>query len=430
VQQQDDGARPAPSPWVPPDAAPAPQGWRAPDQGRGAPDVGSPWTSSPPPAWPDRDPREARRRRLRAVAALASVVGLLVVGLLVSEVLEDRRQQRISAQVTALLPDLLAFVEQERGLPFLEEVDVEVLDDDSFLDALYEADPEAEDPREDRDAGQTLTALGLLDEDVDLDEAVADSLDEGVVGFYDPTSGRLAVRGREVDAFAQLVLVHELTHALQDQHFDIDRPELDRADDERAIAFTSLVEGDAVRVETAWLQAQPQEVQRQLADSFAAFGGGGEPVVESLLSFPYVAGPALVLALLERGGQEALDAAFRDPPTTTEQVLDPDAGSVAEVPRPDVDGEVLDEGVLGVLGLALLLEVDPLTPGVERGWNGDRYVTVEQDGRTCTTAHLVADDPGAGAALAAELQAWAGERPDADVATGPAGALRLESCVS
>jgi hypothetical protein len=429
VQQQDDGAGPAIRPWVPPDAAPAPQRSPGPQGGGAAPQAGPPW-GVPWSAWPSPDPRRARRRRVRAVAALACVVGLLLGGLLVSTVVEDRRQQSIRADVEALLPGLIAFVEQERGLAFLEEVDVEVLDDDAFLEALYEDGPDGEEPREDRDSEQTLTALGLLDEDVDLEEAVTSSLDEGVVGFYDPSNGRLAVRGRGVDAFAQLVLVHELTHALQDQHFDIDRPELDRADDERATAFLSLVEGDAVRVETAWLQAQPRDVQRQLADSFASFGGGGEPVVEALLSFPYVAGPELVRALLERGGQEALDAAFRDPPTTTEQVLDPGAGTGVPVPRPDVDGEVLDEGVLGVLGLALLLDADPLTPGVERAWNGDRYVTTEQDGRTCTTAHLATDEPAAGRALAAELRAWARDRPDADVGAGPQATLRLESCVS
>jgi hypothetical protein len=388
-----------------------------------------PW--APPPWEGEPDPRSRRRRRARAVAALASVVVLLLALLGVSTVVEDRRSERVRAQVTALLPDLLAFVEQERGLAFVDDVEVEVLDDDAFLEALYAPAPDAPAPREDRDSERTLVALGLLDGDVDLDEAITDSLDEGVVGFYDPATARLAVRGRDVDPFVQLVLVHELTHALQDQHFDIDRPELDEGDDERGLAFRSLVEGDAVRVELAWLAAQPASVQRELLDVLGpdAAPAGGEAVVEALLGFPYEAGPGLVLALLDAGGQEALDAAFREPPTTAEQVLDPGAGPGADVARPEVGGAVVDEGVLGVLGLALLLGGDPLQAGPERGWNGDRYVTAETDGGlTCTEARIAADDPGSGQELLAALRTWADRTDGAAVEPLDDGLLRLTAC--
>jgi hypothetical protein len=433
------GASGPSDPWAPPDPAPVPapvpapppapaweqqpwgqQPWGQQPWGQ-QPWGAAPWGAPPPPPDP--------RGRRRAVVAIGSVVVLLLALLAGSAVLEERRADRVRAEVTALLPELRAFVEQERGLPFLDDVEVEVLDDGAFLEALYAESPDAPEPREDRDSERTLVALGLLDADVDLDEAVTDSLDEGVVGFYDPSTGALAVRGREVDAFVRLVLVHELTHALQDQHFDIDRPELDEADDERGLAFRSLVEGDAVRVETAWLLEQPPAVQRELAQLFDDGGPSqAEPVVEAVLGFPYRAGPGLAQALLDSGGQPALDAAFRDPPTTAEQVLDPDAGTGVEVRRPEPAGAVVDEGVLGVLALALLLGGDPLVAGPERGWNGDRYVTAEQDGRTCTRAHLAVDDPDSGAALTAALQGWAAGRPEATVGPGPDGVVALEAC--
>jgi hypothetical protein len=364
------------------------------------------------------------------VIALGCVVVLLLVVVGASQAFTDRREDRVQAEVAALLPELRAFVEQERGLPFKEDVEVEVLDDDAFLEALYEEDPDAPEPPEDRDSERTLNALGLLDPDVDLDDAVGQSLDEGVVGFYDPKNGRLAVRGREVDAFVQLVLVHELTHALQDQHFDIDRPELDEADDERSLGFLSLVEGDAVRVESAWLEAQPPSVQEELAELFeSGGGGGGEPIVEELLGFPYYAGPELVAALLESGGQEALDAAFREPPTTVEQVVAPGSGPGVTPEPPPADGEVVDRGVLGVLALALVLGNDPLEQGAERGWNGDRYVTVEDGDRTCTRAQIAVDDAESGRALLEDLQEWAAAQDDAAVGANPDGTLRLDACV-
>jgi hypothetical protein len=358
------------------------------------------------------------------------VVVLLLALVGAAAVLEDRRAGALADEVAAVLPELQAFVEQERGLPFREEVDVEVLDDDAFLDALYAEDPSAPEPRADRDAERHERALGLLDEDVDLDEAVGESLDEGVVGFYDAVTGRLAVRGTEVDAFTKLVLVHELTHALQDQHFDIVRRDLEQTDDERSLVFQALVEGDATRVETAWLDAQPQAVQEELFEAFeSGVGGAGEPVVEDLLGFPYYAGPELVAALLDQGGQEALDEAFTRPPSTTEQVVDLTALPPATVEAPQADGKVVDAGVLGVLGLSLLLEQDPLDPGPALAWDGDRYVTTEQGGRTCTVAAITPDDPASAAELRTALEQWAQDQPDAAVQDGPLeGQLQLRSC--
>ncbi|HWG92775.1 MAG TPA: hypothetical protein VNU66_00935, partial [Mycobacteriales bacterium] len=391
-----------PGPWGPPPGQP----WDAWQQ---------PWGAPPP------DPAAVRRRRRRAVAALVSVVGLLVAALVVDSVVEDRRQERVRAEVAALLPGLVAFVEQERGLPFLEEVDVEVLDDDAFLEALYEDDGDTA-PEPPGDSEATLRALGLVEEGTDLDEEVGEALDEGVVGFYDPRDERLVVRGREVDAFVELVVVHELVHALQDQHFDIDRPDLLEADDERSTAFTALLEGDAVRVETAWYLAQSPERQAEV-DAL----GGGElagtgDVVEALIGFPYYAGPGYVEALLAEGGQQALDAAFAEPPTTTGEVLAPDRVEPAPAPpAPEPGGDVVDEGVLGVLGLALLTGADPLDlDDALLGWRADRYATAQDGGSLCTTAHVVAEDP---AALRTAL-----EEAGVETGDGPGGTVLLRSC--
>lgn len=398
--------------------------WAPPDQT--APQQPGTWYAQPP--W-EPDPAEQRRRRRRAVAALTTVVLLLVGVLGAATIAERRREARIQAEVNALLPGLQAFVEQQRGLPFTDEVAVEVLDDGDFLDALYEAPEDAPHVPEDRDGERTLKALGLLEEDADLDEQVEEQLDAGVVGFYDPTTDRLVVRGRAADVFTELVLVHELVHALQDQHFDLDRPQLDEADDERSLAFDALVEGDAILVEEAWLASQPTDRQAEVLSRL-----GGEPdgqtggdVVGLLLAFPYLSGPPYVRDVLDDGGQAALDAQFRDPPTTTEQVLRPDtAGPPVDVPRPDVEGEVVDEGVLGELGVALVVGTDPEQDGPHTAWGGDRYVTVEVDDRTCTTADIAADDP---AQLPELEQALQDARPDAELERR-GDVLRLTACVS
>lgn len=366
------------------------------------------------------------------------MVLLPVVGLTVSVELDSRRQAQAQADVDALLPGLLAFVEDERGLPFREPVQVEVLGDDEFLDVFYEEPDDVEPERADRDPGATLTALGLFQADDDVEQEVVDSLDEGVVGFYDPRDGRLVVRGDRADVFVELVIVHELVHALQDQHFDLERPELEDVEDESLLAFDSLVEGDAVRVELAWYETQTPARRQEVDDVLGGVLQDDDDdddgdVVESLLGFPYYAGPPLVEVLLAGGGQPALDAAFVTPPTTSEQVLHPDRTGPAAVPVevavPESSGRLVDQGVLGELGLALVLGVDPTEPGgPQDGWGGDSYSTRELGGRTCTVLDVQVDSRQDGEDLRPALDEWAADHPDADVADGPDGLLRVNAC--
>ncbi|MFP5218227.1 MAG: DUF6782 family putative metallopeptidase [Actinomycetes bacterium] len=403
-----------PSPWGQPNAW-GPQPWGQPQ----------PWGWQPYPGAPD--PAAKRKARRRAFLALGTVVVLLFALVGGVAFYEHNREQRVREEVAALVPGLQEFVAAERGLPFKNPVDVEVLDDDAFLEALYEEPADAPAEREDRDPEPTLKALGLLEDDADLEAEVTESLDEGVVGFYDPDTERLVVRGREVDAFVEMVIVHELVHALQDQHFELHRPELDEADDERSLAFTSLVEGDATRVETVWYEEQSPSRQQEIDEVIGGSSGGEFGVVEQLLGFPYYAGPAYVEGVLADGGQPALDALFAKPPTTSEQILRPEEpAAVTDVPDPDLDGDVVDAGVLGLLGLHLLDGIDPLGENtIPGGWAGDEYVTTRDGDRTCTLAHIAADRPGE---LRQYLQAWAASQPDAQVGAGPAGTVRLQAC--
>src|SRR5205823_11061795 len=90
-------------------------------------------------------------------------------------------------------------------------------------------------------ATKVLEALGLVPHGTDVSKAMESLVGDAVVGFYDPKTKDLVVRGAELTPYVREVIVHELTHAVQDQHFGIDRPQLDKADDERGTAFTSLV---------------------------------------------------------------------------------------------------------------------------------------------------------------------------------------------
>ena len=153
-------------------------------------------------------------------------------------------------EVEATVAEISDFVAQERGLDFLEPVDRRARGRGAFQDRLL-ADFD-EDAEELRETEVFLEGLGLVEPDIDLVESMRSLLGVGVVGFYDPETDELVVRGAALTPYVRTTIAHELAHALDDQHFDLDRPEYDEADDESASASAPLVEGNARRVENAY----------------------------------------------------------------------------------------------------------------------------------------------------------------------------------
>jgi hypothetical protein len=151
--------------------------------------------------------------------------------------------------------ELKGFVESKRGLPFKEEVSVKLLADDEFREHLKEDSREEIERKEAEEFEAILRALKLMQGDVNLSEKADELAAESVLGFYDPETKDLVVRGERPTPFLRQVLVHELTHALQDQHFNLQRPDLEQRDDETILTFDAVVEGDASRIEAAYFSS-------------------------------------------------------------------------------------------------------------------------------------------------------------------------------
>lgn len=326
------------------------------------------------------------------------------------------------------LPELVAFVEQSRGLKFLRPPKVELLADDKFEAKLNEGDTSA--PEEEAAFVGLFRALGLVTGDIDL-KAVAEDTTSNIVGFYDPQTKVLYARGAEPTPYVKSVLVHELTHALDDQHFGLDRPEL-YDDDEAAPAFDALIEGSAMVVEERWYDSRPR-VEQEAIDAEEGGAGGDPDVFTELFAFPYQVGPRLVHALLDAGGQARLDEAFRHPPVSTEQAIHPErflAGeAVKSVASPAADGEIIDEGTLGELGLVLLFDsVTSRTVALKAaaGWGGDHYVAWTSRGKTCVRFTVVMDTAQDTTELVSALRSWTANNPSATVrGSGP---LTVTNC--
>ncbi len=182
--------------------------------------------------------------------------------------------------------------------------------------------------------------LGLLPAGFDLLGSVLDLLEEQALGYYDPGSDAFTmVEGQADSPLAPMLVAHELTHALDDQHFDLDA--LLRAsgdDDDRSAAVAAVVEGSGTAVMTLFLtrevgagrisltavaELQKSEAQRALRLKAAP------PVIQRGLLASYVLGMSFLLRgnpgrILGGVPVADLDRAFKDPPRSTEQILHPE----------------------------------------------------------------------------------------------------------
>jgi hypothetical protein len=275
------------------------------------------------------------------------------------------------------------------------------------------------------------TAIGLLPQGLDVRQMLLDVMGEQIVGFYDPDSGTLVVRDDVARALtdlddpdhdrsgleSEIVLVHELVHALQDAQLGLGaryhfaEGHRERTGDETN-AFMSLVEGDATLAMIGWVAERAHRrlsdltrettTLRALATPEAVTGGGpalaaAPPIVRAPLLSRYVDGMLFCASLHARGGFRIVDAAHHDPPTTSEQVLHPDRyvahdeAEHIEMPAfPTLESlgfAAHDEDVLGEEELGVWLGIgsgEDRDAAAAAGWGGDLLrVYRGANGATC-----------------------------------------------
>jgi len=290
-------------------------------------------------------------------------------------------------QITEEVSDL-------RELPVEEEV-VEAFLDREDLEAELIASIDEDYPVADREADERLLiTLGALPEGTDLGELYVDLYSEQIAGYYDPEADELFVitGDDELSVLDEVTYAHEVVHALQDQAFDLETIRAPyETNDDALLAITALIEGDATAAQLEYLLGDPQllaEFSLQIGDlpPSPVLDGAPTLVRESLL-FPYEAGQAFVSALREDDDWASVDAAYRDLPLTTEQILHPEKYTTerddpTDVTLPDLteslgDGwEALDENAFGEYQTRLVLRGELSDGDAEdavAGWDGDRY---------------------------------------------------------
>jgi hypothetical protein len=243
-------------------------------------------------------------------------------------------------------------------------------------------------------------AVGFIPEDYDYKNGLINLYLSQLGGYYDPEKKRYVMAGWLPQVMQPTVAVHELTHALQDQYFNLNT----FIDDknfytDKLLARAALVEGDATAVMLDYqrgLMGQPSLAQVEKVDSFIlqsvlgmALSTAQAGVPESLkaaLLFPYASGTRFAHFLLRKGGYKELTKAFSNPPDTTEEILHPEIYQTSQKGYRIVEDkefnikpeEILYRDSLGEFSISALLSggeiKKELAAGVASGWGGDLVI--------------------------------------------------------
>jgi len=264
--------------------------------------------------------------------------------------------------------------------------------------------------------GVSGAMTGLFPAGIDLKAETVKMLRSQIAGFYEPHDKEMVLVGEprsagfwngasqlvtHRDPASEMVLAHELTHALQDQHFGIDEM-LTRVkdNDDRALALKAVAEGDATLAGFGYVsggfdQATVDLVVSRIANLQQAFNAVSAGVPEGLsapLVFQYSTGTRFVAEAWRRGGWAKVNALYANPPASTQQIMQPelyfdhpslpDRITIAGYQEILKDWKQVDDDTYGelLIGVIPKRNLPPHAPalGTLTDWAGDRVVVLEK----------------------------------------------------
>lgn len=345
--------------------------------------------------------------------------------------------RQVTASEQRAIDRLMQDAERVRELRFVRPV-AAIVQDAEAIEAYVASQIE---PKHVDDAIALYGALGLIDPALDLRSLWLRLMSEQVVGYYDIDRGRLVIRDDVMRGFervstrvkkrpygkskkasqdnevdldeARVVLIHELVHALQDQHLGLAQTMKDERDTDGENALRSLVEGDATLAMISYvfdkegvpltsLTRDPARVRGLSAAVTAPMQGtelaSAPEIVRVSLMSAYVDGLSFAAALHGAGGFPRVNRAYAELPASTEQVLHPERFAHHEpvqrvgLPQPaTLLGEHYDlavEDTLGELEMSVYFAQatgDVVARRAADGWSGDR-VYVYRDAHKALSA--------------------------------------------
>jgi hypothetical protein len=308
-----------------------------------------------------------------------------------------------NAEFLQAADEVLADMSKLLSLPVIEPLKKSVRSREEIRDYLVKS--MKEDKKDDkRDADRkTLEALGLIPRGYPLDEKLLSLLTEQIAGMYDPKSREFFIADWTSVADQRMIMAHELTHALQDQHFHVEKwQDAAKPNDDAELARSAVLEGSATVAMLDYLLRDTGKSSLDVSDLDPSLLLGdpddspeladAPQILRDEMLFPYIPGATFVQHLLKAwGGWTGLHKVFENPPTSTQQILHPDL-YLQGVTQPAVSlpnlGKILprgwkklDENLLGEFGLNEVLKQflgRQRADDLASAWAGDRYAIFER----------------------------------------------------
>lgn len=325
---------------------------------------------------------------------------------------------------------ILDFASKDSGLPKKHDVKRRLASRDEVVGYLKKNMAEDKDVQRLRRTELVLKKFGLLPKDFDLQTFLVNLLEEQVAGYYDAKTKTVNLLDWVSPDLQRPVLAHELTHALQDQSFGLDKwlkkgeEDLDSkrnlkpddfTKDEDSEARQAVVEGQAMVVLLDYMLAP---LHRTVADSpevvetLNSDMANGTPdsvqyknapiFLKESLTFPYRYGMEFEAEVLRAQGKEkAFNGPFDNPPHTSREIMEPktylSGEHLAPLPLPDFknifkDYERFDVGAIGEFDVDVLVEQyagDNAAKRTYPNWRGGYYYSVHPKGNPSGTLGLV-----------------------------------------
>jgi len=307
-----------------------------------------------------------------------------------------------NADFLAAADEVLAQMSDITGLKLLKPLKKSLRSRDEIRDYVIKQMNEEKNPQERYADARSAEAFGLLPKGFDLDTFMVNVLTEQIEGLYDPKTGEFYIADWSPMDEQRMVMAHELTHALEDQHFQIEAwSRAAKPNEDAELARDAVLEGSAMAAMVDYLMLGTGRSLKDLPefDPSMLIGDLGAtptlktapPFLKDALIFPYISGLNFSAAVLKNSGWPALSGVFEKPPVSTQQILHPALYKSGKIPTvvslPPFDKVLgnswakLDDNILGEFGWREVLKQflgDERAKPLAAAWDGDRYAVYEQ----------------------------------------------------
>lgn len=354
----------------------------------------------------------------------------------------------------ARIKPYVKFVEDERDLTFEHPVEVRFLDKVAFEKTVRtdKKELDEEDRQDIKETTSLFRAFGLISGDVDLFDAFNDATGSGTLAYYSFDDRAITVRGTKLTRATRATVVHELTHALQDQRFDIaDRIEElskeveDGEPSTEVDALRAIVEGDAERVAELYRASLSKKNRKAVEKAEGAVTDdarddlkGVPKVVLTLMSAPYALGQAITETVAARNPDD-VNGLLKFPPPDDSVLLDPlkalghiDDPARVKIPKVKSGEKKFDSGQVGsVVTYLMLAERIPVRKALAAAdtWKGDAYLGFKRKNALCARVEYATGSAKGAARLMSAFEDWIAAQPGSPATISRDGdRVTFESC--